>query len=156
MVDPPEGESLSNPPIIIDTNVLSDTHFLHWLRMYRAEKIIPPIVYAEYAYHFLVKGRDLSALDRALNAAQIRVGEMDKHHSAHGANFAFICRQPYCGDPSRDIQWLRTWRDSLIASFAAIPPFRMITNNIDDFNFLGERAMTPYEFKEGIENGTIR
>ena len=43
----------------------------------------------------------------------------------------------------------RNARDYMIAAHASIPPWVVVTNNIKDFSFLGDRAKTPQQIMWG-------
>ncbi len=130
---------------MVDTNAFKDRSFVYWLQSYRAEKVVPPIVYCELAVHFLSKDGDLAKLDGLLSGAGIRVARMDKGHAACGAQFAI-----------EEGQWETHWRDYMIGAHAAYPPWRMITNNTKHFEpFLGTRVLTPGDFSAGVDKGEI-
>ena len=136
---------MANPPVVLDTCSFDDRGFIHWLARYRGEKAIPPVVYCELAVIAVQRTGNTSKLDGLLRAAGIETTEMSRAHARRAAEFA-----------SEDPDWRTNWRDYMIAAHAAYAPFRLVTFNIDDFRCLGARAMTPPDFKSGIENGTLR
>ena len=44
-----------------------------------------------------------------------------------------------------DADWHKDWRDYMIGSFAYIPPHILVTKNLDDFVFLGDRVINPID-----------
>jgi predicted nucleic acid-binding protein len=136
---------VANPPVVIDTNAFYDRDFMRWLRTYRGEKEVPPVVYCELAVSTIRRTGDTSKLDAMLFGAGIQVSEMLMIHAQYAASFA-----------QADADWKVRWRDYMIASHAAIPPTYVVTENVKDFQCLGARAVRPAEFRRGIENRTIR
>lgn len=141
-------ESLPNvthPPIVLDTSAFSVRGFTKWLRSYRGRKWISPIVYTELAVRIAERQQPLSALDGLLHGLGVEVVRMNVQHARWAAEFAG--RFPGT--------FRERWRDYMIGALAAIPPVYMISVDTD-FRFLEDRALTPYEFMDGLTNGTIR
>ena len=136
---------MSNPPVVIDTCSFYNREFMRWIRTYRGDREIPPVVYCELALSAIHKSGDTSALDGLLYGAGIAVSDMLMEHGRRAAELAR-------GDP----KWKERWRDYLIAAHAAYAPYRVVTENIKDFACLGARAIRPSDFKYGILDGTIR
>lgn len=136
---------MASPPIVLDSNAFRDKSFIYWLSSYHAEKIVPPIVYCELAVHFLSKNGDFAKLDGLLTGAGVRVARMDKNNAMCGAQFAV-----------QGTEWEDHWRDYMIGAHAAYPPWRMITNNVRDFEpFLGVRVLTPTDFSDRVDKGEL-
>ena len=136
----------SNPPVIIDTNVFDNKDIIRWLWEYRGDKIIPSVVYMELAVIHLARTGNLGKLDAMLRSAGIEIRNFDLHHAQNCAGFI------------KDDRLVKEkWKDAMIASYAATPPFILITNNVRDFvSLLGNRAMPPYEFKKAVEEGRLQ
>jgi predicted nucleic acid-binding protein len=135
---------VSNPPVVLDTNIFYDAGFVRWLKDYRRDKKAPPIVYCELAVKFIAGDGDTSKLDRLLRGAGVDVSRMLMFHGRQAAEFA---------QGARD--WKDHWRDYMIAAHAANPPTYLVTFNIKDFGCLSGRAVTPPDFQEGIRSGRI-
>lgn len=136
---------MTNPPIVIDTCAFDDRGFVGWLRSYRGEREVPPVVYCELAVLAVQRKGDTTALDGLLGGAGIEVSEMLMEH---GRKAAILAR----GDQN----WRQKWRDYMIAAHAFNPPYRLITRNVKDFQCIGGRVLTPTDFMTGIRNGTVR
>jgi predicted nucleic acid-binding protein len=136
---------MSNPPVVIDTNVFPFKDMVHWLGSYRGDKIIPSVVYMELAVWYYAKDGNLAKLEAMLRSAAIEIRDFDAHHAQSSAYFIKEHRIP------KD-----KWKDAMIASFAANPPFILLTNNIRDFSpMLGKRAIPPYDFKKAMLEGNL-
>jgi len=136
---------MSNPPLVLDTNVFDYKDMVHWLGSYRGDKIIPSVVYMELAVWYYAKEGNLRKLDAMLRSAAIETRDFDVQHAQSCAYFIKEHRIP------KD-----RWKDAMIAAYAANPPFILLTNDIRDFStMLGKRAMSPYDFKKAIEEGNL-
>ena len=137
--------TMSNPPVVLDTNIFPYKDIVHWLGSYRSDKIIPTVVYMELAVWYYAKGSDLGMLDAMLRSAAIEPREFDVQHAQTCAFFIKEHKIP------KD-----RWKDPMIAAYAVTPPFILLTNNIRDFSpMLGKRAIPPYDFKKAIEAGNL-
>lgn len=135
---------MANPPVVLDTNVFDDRGFIRWLRKYRGEKEVPPVVYCELAVIAVQRTGDTTRLDGLLHAEGIHVSEMSMEHARHAATFA-----------REDQDWRENWRDYMIAGHAAIPPTYLVTADTTGFACLGKRAVRPSDFQAGIQSGSI-
>ena len=128
---------MSQPPIVIDSNVFRDLSFINWLRSYHSRKVIPAIAYTEVlVYVTSVRGKTAGSFDALLRTAGIEIEWYRKEQARSAARFGADG-----GDFSQNA------RDYMIAAHASLAPWVVITNNIQDFSFLGDRVKTPYEFK---------
>jgi len=136
---------MSQPPVILDTNVFDFKDMVHWLGEYRGDKIIPTVVYMELAILYLAREGNLGKLDAMLRSADIEIRDFNLQHAQYCALFVKDHRI------SKD-----RWKDPMIAAYAATPPFILLTNNVRDFApLLGTRAIPPYDFKKAIETGSL-
>jgi len=136
---------VSNPPVVLDTNVFDFKDMVHWLGSYRGDKIIPSVVYMELAVWYYAKDGNLGKLDAMLRSAAIEIRDFDAQHAQSSAYFIKEHRIPK-----------ERWKDPMIAAFAANPPFILLTNNLRDFApILGKRAIAPYDFKKAVETKNL-
>lgn len=120
------------PPIVLDTNTFDRKDFLKWLTFYRQEKILPAVAYAElYVYLVGMKNRSQEQMDSLLRRLDIKFHRLERSQCVLGGEIGL-----QCGD------FKKHWRDYLIAGHAYNPPYVIITDNIKDFDFLGDRVMT--------------
>ena len=99
--------------------------------------MIPAIAYTEVLVYVTgVKGKSAGSFDALLRTAGIEIGWYGKEQARAAARFGTDC-----GDFSQNA------RDYMIAAQAILAPWVVITNNTKDFNFLGDRVKTPYDFK---------
>jgi predicted nucleic acid-binding protein len=126
-----------NDPIILDTCVFFDKAFLHKLKTYHGEKVIPAVAYSELCVHFIKnKKKDDGFVDKVLRSMDIQIERFDAHNAKYAAK--------YCQDGP---DFKKHNRDYFIGSHAWPPPKIMITNNTKDFIFLGKiRVMEPWTF----------
>ena len=125
-------------PVVIDSCVFSQsTDFIYWLKGYHATKIISSITYAELQVYFIgKKKKDPTFFDSILKRSRIDVQWFRKGEALNTAYFG-----------SASASFAENFRDFMIGSHASIAPWIVVTNNIRDFFFLGERVMLPNEFK---------
>lgn len=136
---------MSNPPVVLDTNIFDYDDIVHWLRSYRSDKIIPSIVYMELAVLYLAREGNLNKLDAMLRSAAIEPRDFDVQHAQYCAMFI----------KEHHITKER-WKDPMIAAYAANPPFFLLTDDLRHFSpMLGKRAIPPYDFKKAIEAGNL-
>ncbi len=126
---------MSGPPVVLDTCVFRDKHFLYKLAKYRGDKILPPVALSELTYHFLSKGKEESEVHRLLRAAGIEQARMGPREATAAARFG-----------SSQGEWSRKWRDYMIGAHAEEAPILLITHNIRDFTFIPRRVLAPPEF----------
>lgn len=118
------------PPLVLDANSFSASGFRHWLGSYRGVKLLPAVAYAELGVHL---GRvDPDALDAGLARAGVEVEWLT-------ADIARIAVELGLAGG----EWERNARDYLIGAHAASPPRLLVTTNVKDFGFLGDRVRSP-------------
>lgn len=121
--------------IVVDTNVMSDRVFLHWLREYHGAKYIPAIVYSEAALHSVQKGRSATVFHNYVTKDLGLIFErMDHRHAWRAAELAFHEKGAWGDDQARDY---------MIAGHVAQTGRLLITKNLKDFTCLGEAVMAP-------------
>ena len=126
---------MSQPPLILDTCAIRNKDFLHWLREYHGQKILPAIAYFELSIYFIgKKHREPHIVDDMLNSVGIQVGWFRQREAQDAAIIAI-------GDGN----FRERTKDYMIASYAWIAPRIVVTYNVDDFSFLGSRVKTPDE-----------
>jgi len=144
-------------PLALDTNVVLDSHIMHWLRHHHTVKVISPVAYAELAFGYITRLGSTKSLDAMLFKTKIRVEQFEMAEARITGEFV---RQLMGGArlaPGTDEfrrAWNKAWRDSAIASHAAFSPWRLLTFERNGFPFLGWRAKNPYDFKSQILSGT--
>ncbi len=119
-------------PLVLDTNVLNDLSFQRALGSYHGPKLLPAVAYAELAVHVLHRDDTLENLDNILRRAGVDVAWFRHGHARTAARTGALV-----GDFSENA------RDHLIAAHAVGPDRVLVTHNITDFTFLGDRALTP-------------
>ena len=133
-----------NEPLVLDTNALNNKDLMYWLRSYRGQIILPIIAYCEFCYYQTVlRGKTIKDIDRLLKSANIGIKNMTKKDA--------ICVIDICQD-ILEPEFKKNWRDYMIGAFAHLPPHRLITENIDDFEFLGNRVIDPMTLLEDYDN----
>lgn len=118
-------------PLVLDTNAFRTKGFLHWLRTYHGPKLLPAVAYAELGLFIRHRGTQ-EAYDGMLAEHGIDVEWLDRERARTSIELALVH-----GD------WDRNSRDYLIGAHAASPPRLLVTNNLKDFTFLGDRVRTP-------------
>ncbi len=122
------------PPLVLDTNAVSDPDFLNWLKEYTGEKLIPAFAYAEVVVYILKKKRSVRRFDHLLRTLGIRI----EYFTPEKAKVAGQLGHRF-GEFSEKA------RDYMIAAHAASAPRVLVTENKKDFTFLGKRVMNPDE-----------
>lgn len=119
------------PPLVLDTNAFTTRGLLHWLGSYRGPKILPVVAYVELGMHWVPR-RTQEGYDGTLVSAGVTVEWL----TTDQARLAIEISLAAGGFAQRS-------RDFLIGAHAASPPRVLVTNNLSDFEFLGDRARTP-------------
>ncbi len=133
-----------NEPLVLDTNALNNKDLMYWLRSYRGQIILPIIAYCEFCfYQSVLRGKSIYEIDRLLNSANIGIRNMTKKDAT--------CVIDICQDIDEP-EFKKNWRDYMIGAFAHLPPHRLITENVDDFEFLGNRVIDPVTLLENYDN----
>jgi hypothetical protein len=143
--------------IALDTNAVLDRHFMFWLSHHHTVKVLSPIAYAELAFGYFTRYGDLSRLDTMLGKSKIKIEKFSFAHARRTAEFVRrrvgeIRARP--GSEEFKGLWNKAWRDCAIASPVSDPSWRLITFEINGFNFLGSLVKNPYDFKSQVEAGT--
>jgi len=125
-------------PIVLDTCVFDDRDFIRRLRGYRGKKVLPAVAFCELLVYLMGKrGRTLEQVKKYLKAADITVEPFRFGEAVKAAEIGIMT-----GDFKENA------RDIMIASHAAIAPWKLITFNKKDFSFLGDRVISPQEFRD--------
>jgi predicted nucleic acid-binding protein len=124
-------------PLVLDTNTLSDTTFLHALREHHVLKLVPAVAYADASVHILNRDGSSRTFDHLLEEAGVEVERFERGHARTAA---------WSGSVMRD--FTENARDHMISAHAASPPRVLVTRNVDDFDFLGDRVVTPQKARE--------
>lgn len=129
---------MSSPPIVIDTCSFRDSNFVRKLATFHGRKVISTIAYSEMQVYLMYrKKKDSSYFDKILNNANIEIQDFSRENGLQTAIFG------------KDMgNFSKLFRDYAIASHAYLPPWIVVTNNKRDFEFMGERVMSPNEFME--------
>lgn len=127
-------------PLVLDTCALTDRSFWPWLKKYHGRKVLPSIAYTEISVYFVgSRNKTQEQVDSMLNGLGITV-EWYRHVDARRAVEISLSN----GDFSRN------WRDYMIASHAYIAPWIVVTKNVKDFEWLGNRVKTPGEAQRAL------
>lgn len=126
-------------PLVLDTNALADRSFREALATYTGLKRVPAVAYTELAVLALARKGAIEPLDRILREVGIEV-ERFQWDEARTAAWTGV----EAGDFSENA------RDHLIGAHAASPPRILVSRNVDDFGFLGDRVLTPREAREAF------
>lgn len=127
----------SLPPIVIDTCVFRDPGFIEWLKTYHNKKVISSVTYMEMQTFWIgKKNKDFRFFDRLLRLAGIEIQCYNKEQALATAEHRI-----------RSNFNVKDMRDAMIASHASIAPWIVVTFNVKDFSFLGDRVLDPYKFK---------
>lgn len=121
-------------PIVIDTNAMQDRGFRPWLYNYRGRKIFPLICFVELSVFLRSRGRSIGAIKGLLKTLGV---EIEPFHM----KYAYIAIET--GVAFHDFK--KNWRDHMIGAHAHTAPLRLITYNQKDFQFLGDRVMSPQD-----------
>jgi len=133
-----------NEPLVLDTNALNSKDLMYWLRSYRGKVILPIIAYCEFCYYQIVlKRKTINQIDALLRTSNIEIRNMSKSDVS--------CVIDICQD-IKEPEFKKNWRDYMIGAFAHLPPHRLNTENVDDFEFLGNHVIDPVSLLEKYDN----
>lgn len=119
-------------PLVLDTNSLQDRDFRFWLENYHGRKVIPAVAYTELCVYFIRrKNKTTEDVDILLRKMSVEV-DWYRHGQAKKA-----AEMGARGDFSSKA------RDFMIAAHAYTAPWILVTYNVDDFDYLERRVMTP-------------
>lgn len=119
-------------PLVLDTNSFRNTDFLFWLRSYNGQKILPVIADVELGVFFESQGEPLDKVQSLLNRTGVTIEWFRPEDGRVAIQTAGMTKD-----------FSENARDHLIGAHAASPPRHLVTENIDDFTFLGDRVLTP-------------
>ncbi|MGH9921811.1 MAG: type II toxin-antitoxin system VapC family toxin [Nitrososphaerales archaeon] len=126
--------------ILLDTNVLLDAHFLHWLKRQELETLMSSVSVTEFAYHLFKKGKGERSFRAFIDLYTIRVCN-------YGEKEAIIAAKNAVG------RWdfrLRA-RDYAIGATALSNDAVLVTRNIKDFGWLPKsRVSSPEALRQII------
>ena len=130
--------------IVIDSCVImNDGDMLRWLGRYRGDKIFPLMAYIEYSIAKRRRGKSQADIDHSIK----KIAKMEiSHFTEREAKNVIEIVTRYI-DPADDRNFRDDWRDCVIASYAYVAPTKIVTYNVSDFNFLGDRVITPQQLK---------
>jgi predicted nucleic acid-binding protein len=128
-------------PLALDTCAISNWDFMNWLRPYHKEKVISPIVYAEFSAHMLKKKKGHRDVQKLLYTAGIEVTPFGVQHAERAADIIYETGDAYKCDKCNKTNW----NDCLITAHVPLPPYLFITENVKDFYSLLDknRIKTP-------------
>jgi predicted nucleic acid-binding protein len=119
-------------PIVLDTSAISDQGFRGWLFSYRGRKILPMVAFVEFSVFLRSRNRTHAQIMQVLRKLGIEIEPFGQKQANTAVDTSV---------QTRDFK--KNWRDHMIAGHAHTPPLRLITYNVDDFRFLGNRVLTP-------------
>lgn len=117
--------------LVFDTNAISHRGFLHEIRSFPGEKILPAVAYAELGVAFETRGR-LARLKGALQQAGIEVEWFRASEAERAARSGALV-----GD------FRKNARDHMIAAHLS-PGRTLVTENLADYSFVDNKC-TPAE-----------
>lgn len=123
--------------VLLDTNVLLDAKFLHWLKRQEMEKLMSSISVMEFAYHLFKKGKGEGSLRAFIDLYTI-------HISNYGEKEAIIAAKNAVG------RWdfRQRARDYAIGATALSNDAILITRNVKDFAWLPKnKVVSPEAFR---------
>lgn len=123
------------PPIVLDTCVFRNSHFIDRLAKYRPDKFLPPVAFSELSIHYYNKGWEIQDLWQLVRDAGIELVQMGPHEAALAGRL---------GHEHGD--WPRRWRDYMIAAHAYEGSVCLVTHNTKDFAYLGNKVFDPGRF----------
>jgi len=128
---------LTNPKLILDTNVVRNRTFMKWLkRNYNGRIAVSPVAYMENLRQLLANDCDPKYLDDTLNDAKVKIDVFGKNEAIAAATIMNenikVCECCHNID----------WADTMVYSSAWNPPTLLVTNNISDFPQC-DRVVTP-------------
>ncbi len=119
-------------PIVIDTSAVSDANFREWLYNYRGRKILPMVAFVEFSVYLRSRGKSQGQIVGLLARFGIEIEPFGQAYAYRSIDTAVAARD-----------FKKNWRDHMIAAHAHTAPLKLITYNVDDFSFLGNRVMSP-------------
>lgn len=115
--------------LVLDTNVLHNRQFCNWLLNSDEEKYFPAVAYMEYLYNQINRGNTPSMVDvilKEMNVVVIPFGMEEAKMVVEKSSENFI----------------KNARDYVVGSTALLMDAKLITNNLENFNWL-EDVYTP-------------
>ncbi|MCL2143251.1 MAG: PIN domain-containing protein [Methanomassiliicoccaceae archaeon] len=100
---------------------------MDWLKGYRGEIMIPPVVYMEICRQYLDRDRTAEELDSRLNRSSIKVLRFDRNNARMAAELMAGRKDIVCKDCGKI-----DWADTVVASHINAGD-HIITNNKNDF-----------------------
>lgn len=107
---------------------------------YRGRKILPIIAFVEAAIYFTTKGKDIYQVRQILKRLDIEIQPLEGNPAD-----AMVGSLLGIGLAPGTNEFYKMWRDHSIAGHAHTAPLLVVTYNIKDFMFLGDRVLTPTE-----------
>jgi len=125
-------------PLVLDTCSLIDKDFRYWLRSYHDRKVLPSVVYLELSLYFRFKNKPQTYVDQLIRTLGASIEWFRKKEAQRTIEIALET-----GDFKKNA------RDYMIAAHADIPPWIVVTDDVDHFSFLGDRVKTPRQIMWG-------
>lgn len=125
-----------NDPIILDTCVFFDRSFINGLKKYHGRIIVPAVAYCELLYSCNVKNKNI---DKLFGALSIEIEEFDARKAALAVKLSEGWGK-----------WKENCKDYMIGAHANPAPRKLITFNVNDFEFLGDRVIEPYKLLDMV------
>ncbi|MBI2078985.1 MAG: hypothetical protein HYT80_11555 [Euryarchaeota archaeon] len=107
--------------------------FRYWLQKYRGVKKLPVVAFVEFAA-LLQPKRSMAQIMGFIRAAGLYIEDLGLdlgHRAVASIGFA---------QEGEVFDWVKDWRDHVIASHAHTAPVILVTDNVEDFGFLGNRV----------------
>jgi hypothetical protein len=127
-------------PLVIDTCAMRDSGFRNWLYAYRGRKILPVIAYVETSIYFISRGKTQAQVKQLMKRLGLDIEPLEGQ-SAHTMVESIMT----AGIAPGSGPFYKMWRDHAIAGHAHTAPLTMVTYNVKDFDFLGDRVLTPQD-----------
>lgn len=117
--------------LVLDTNTLHNREFCNWLLNSNEEKYLPAVAYMEYLYNQISRGNTTSMVDVLLKEMNVLV-------------IPFGMEEAKMVIEKSSINSIKNARDYLVGSTAILMDAKLITTNLENFNWL-ENVSTPDE-----------
>lgn len=133
---------MTNPKLILDTNVVRNRTFMKWLkRNYHGRIAVSPVAYMENLRQLFANNCDPKYLDDTLKDAKVKVDVFGKNEAIVAATVMNenikVCENCHNID----------WADTMVYSSAWNPTTLLVTDNVSDFPH-SNRVLTPETIME--------
>lgn len=123
------GNVTAAPTLFLDTNVIRNKEFIHWVSAeYVGRMIIPSVAYMEFKRQLISNNKDLNTLELLLKKHKITVKPFEKKDADIAAELMAKRKNGLC-KTCGNIDWADTMIYASIRESSSI----LVTENISDF-----------------------